>query len=194
MPTTAVSRSWPWRGTPVLGTAHLKPRLRHDVIVVVHRMGIRIRHRRDDAYASAIYPWPGAVVGGAGFTRFHLDSGEPLGCDCRALRIYIHVQKPAQISLGAYQRSKSGDPEMTLSLALACVWALIANVLAMTPSKDNHWRRAYFLIGIGIPLLGYVTYENGPWVGLIVLVAGMSVLRWPVYYLTRWVKGRVEKG
>lgn len=81
---------------------------------------------------------------------------------------------------------------MSLSLILACVWAITANVLAMTPSKDNHWRNAYVLIAIGIPLLGYVTYENGPWVGLAVLLAGMSVLRWPVIYLTRWVRAKVR--
>lgn len=46
---------------------------------------------------------------------------------------------------------------MTVSLILACLWALVANVLAMTPSKDYHWRNAYILIGLGIPLLGYVT-------------------------------------
>lgn len=83
---------------------------------------------------------------------------------------------------------------MTLSLALACLWALIANVLAMTPSKDNHWKRAYLLIALGIPLLGFVTYQNGPWVGLLVMAAGMSVLRWPVIYLTRWMRGRLGRG
>jgi hypothetical protein len=81
---------------------------------------------------------------------------------------------------------------MSLSLILACVWALIANVLAMTPSKDYHWRNAYILVGIGIPLLGFVTWQNGPWIGLVVLVAAMSVLRWPVIYLGRWVKHQTK--
>lgn len=81
---------------------------------------------------------------------------------------------------------------MTLSLILACVWALCANFLAMLPSKDNHWRRAYALIAVGIPLLGYVTYENGPWIGLLVLAAGMSVLRWPVVYLGRWLRATLR--
>ncbi len=81
---------------------------------------------------------------------------------------------------------------MNLSLILAALWAIAANVLAMTPSKDNHWRRAYVLIAIGIPLLGYVTYENGPWFGLAVLLAGMSVLRWPVIYLGRWLRRLVK--
>lgn len=81
---------------------------------------------------------------------------------------------------------------MSLSLILAAIWALTANVLAMLPSKDNHWRRAYALIAIGIPILGYVTYQNGPWIGLIVLLAGMSVLRWPLFYLGRWTKRRLQ--
>lgn len=79
---------------------------------------------------------------------------------------------------------------MTISLMLACLWAVAANILAILPSRDNHWTRAYWLIGVGIPLLGYVTYQNGPWIGLIVLFAGMSVLRWPLRYFGAWVKRR----
>ncbi|RXV59050.1 hypothetical protein C6W92_15775 [Roseovarius sp. A46] len=77
---------------------------------------------------------------------------------------------------------------MTVSLILACVWALAANVLAMLPSRDNHWRRAYALIALGVPVLGLVAWQHGPWLGLLVLAAGMSVLRWPVIYLARWLR------
>lgn len=83
---------------------------------------------------------------------------------------------------------------MSLSLILACLWALLANVLALIPSNDNHWRRAYMLIAVGVPILGFVTYENGPWIGLLVLAAGMSMLRWPMIYLGRWVKGLFMRG
>lgn len=83
---------------------------------------------------------------------------------------------------------------MTLSLTLAAVWALSANVLAVLPSRGRHWRRAYALIALGIPLLGYVTYENGPWWGLAVLLGGMSVLRWPVIYFGRWLHGQLRRG
>jgi hypothetical protein len=76
---------------------------------------------------------------------------------------------------------------MTLSLILAALWALGANVLAMLPSKDNHWRNAYVLIAIGIPILGYITMQHGFWVGLLVLAGGCSILRWPVIYLGRWI-------
>ncbi len=82
---------------------------------------------------------------------------------------------------------------MTLSLALACLWAFVANVLAMLPSRDNLWRRAYALIAVGVPILGFVTWQNGPWIGLLVLAAGMSMLRWPVIYLGRWLRRQGRK-
>jgi hypothetical protein len=77
---------------------------------------------------------------------------------------------------------------MSLSLILACNWALISNVLAMTPSRDHHWRNAYVLIAVGIPIVGYVVVQHGPWLGLLVLAGGCSVLRWPVIYLGRWLR------
>ncbi|NOD92232.1 DUF2484 family protein [Ruegeria sp. HKCCD4884] len=81
---------------------------------------------------------------------------------------------------------------MSWSLALAALWGLSANILAMVPSKDNHWTRAYILIVVGIPILGYVTYQHGPWIGLLVLGMGMSMLRWPVIYLSRWTKAKMQ--
>jgi Protein of unknown function (DUF2484) len=85
---------------------------------------------------------------------------------------------------------------MTLSLTLCCLWLVIANVMAMFPSRDQHWRAAYVLIAFGIPLVGWVTYEMGPIWGLLALAAGMSVLRWPVVHLWRWIKskGRSQPG
>jgi hypothetical protein len=80
---------------------------------------------------------------------------------------------------------------MTVSLVLACLWALAANLLAMMPSRNHHWRRAYVLMALGVPILGFVTWQNGPWIGLMVMAAGMSVLRWPVIYLGRWMRRKV---
>jgi len=80
---------------------------------------------------------------------------------------------------------------MTLSVVLACLWIILANVLGMIPSRDNHWRRAYALIALGIPLLGFVTYQNGPWWGMSFLIGGMSVLRWPLVHLARWLRWRI---
>jgi hypothetical protein len=78
---------------------------------------------------------------------------------------------------------------VTLSLTLFCLWAVVANVAAMIPSRDRHRRRAVALIATGLPIVGFVAYETGPWIGLLTLAAGMSVLRWPVAYLMRRIGG-----
>ena len=80
---------------------------------------------------------------------------------------------------------------MNISLVLVFFGALVANVLAMIPSKVYDWHNAQILIGIGIPLLGFVTFENGPSIGLVVLIAAMSMLLWPFVYLSRRIKSRV---
>lgn len=72
---------------------------------------------------------------------------------------------------------------------IACfIWFIVANLLAMLPSQDNHWRRAYVLIAVGVPLVGWVTWVNGPLIGLLVLAAGASVLRWPLIHFGRWLR------
>lgn len=77
---------------------------------------------------------------------------------------------------------------MSTSLILALAWLVLANVIGMFPSRKNHWPAAYALIAIGIPILGYVIYQNGPFVGLLALIGGASILRWPLIYLWRWLR------
>ncbi|MFZ5710645.1 MAG: DUF2484 family protein [Pseudomonadota bacterium] len=77
---------------------------------------------------------------------------------------------------------------MTLSIAAIGLWAVIATVIAMLPSKDNRWTAAYVLIAAGIPILGWVTYETGPFWGLLSLAAGASILRWPLICTWRWLR------
>lgn len=74
---------------------------------------------------------------------------------------------------------------MTLPLILACLWLITANLIAMLPSRDHHWRAAYGLIALGIPLLGWLTYAAGPIWGMVFLAAGASLLRWPLIHLWR---------
>ena len=78
---------------------------------------------------------------------------------------------------------------MSFPIIVGLLWLITANVIAMLPSRDHHWRNAYTLIAIGIPILGWTTYENGVFLGLLFLAGGASVLRWPVWYLWKWVKG-----
>lgn len=77
---------------------------------------------------------------------------------------------------------------MKASLIALCFWLVAANLAAMIPSKDNHWRRAYILIALGVPLFIWIFSENPAWIGMLALLAGISVLRWPAIYLARWAR------
>ncbi len=77
---------------------------------------------------------------------------------------------------------------MSASLVLSCLWVVVACIGAMFPSKRHHWPFAYVLMAVGAPLVVFVTYQHGFWVALVIFVAGLSILRWPVVYLWRWVK------
>lgn len=76
------------------------------------------------------------------------------------------------------------------ALGFACLWLIAANLIAMLPTRDHHWRAAFWLIAAGVPLLGWVTLHNGPVLGLAFLIGGASVLRWPLVLLWR----RVARG
>ena len=82
---------------------------------------------------------------------------------------------------------------MTHSVILGCLWVVVASMIAMLPRRF-HWPGAAALIALGIPLLGWITWQNGALVGTIALVAGASILRWPVLYLFRWIARRASRG
>lgn len=83
---------------------------------------------------------------------------------------------------------------MTWGLVTAFIWLIVANVIAMFPSRDHHWRAAYVLIAVGIPILGWVTWESGPIWGMLILAAGASVLRWPLVFFWRWSRRKAGFG
>lgn len=80
---------------------------------------------------------------------------------------------------------------MSLSIVAALIWMVVVNLRAMFPSKDNHWKFAYIMIGIGVPILIWVFFDHGPLLAAVLLVGAMWVMRWPVIYLTRWVRRQV---
>jgi hypothetical protein len=80
---------------------------------------------------------------------------------------------------------------VTLPLALCLLWLIVANLIGMLPSRDKHWRAAYVMIAVGVPLLGWLTWVAGPLIGLAFLAAAASILRWPVVYLWRWIRQRI---
>ena len=83
---------------------------------------------------------------------------------------------------------------MTLPLALCLVWLISANLIGMLPSRDLHWRAAYGLIAIGLPLLLWLVW-SGDWVAsLLIALAAGSVLRWPLIYLARSLRRKLGAG
>ncbi len=78
------------------------------------------------------------------------------------------------------------------SLIAAALWAVVATGIALGPRRF-HWPAAWALIVTGVPIVGWVTYQNGPLVGLLVLAGGLSVLRWPVKYLLAALRGEGGK-
>ena len=79
------------------------------------------------------------------------------------------------------------DPLLSIGL-----WVVLAFVMALIPSTDNHWRRAYVLIAIGVPLLVWVFWQHGVYLGMLGLLVGGLVLRWPVYFAWRWVHQKMR--
>ncbi|PJI91332.1 uncharacterized protein DUF2484 [Yoonia maricola] len=77
------------------------------------------------------------------------------------------------------------DPFILIGL-----WVVLAFVMAAFPSSDKHWRLAYVLIAVGVPLLIWITWRDGLLMGALALIVGGLVLRWPVYHLWQHVKRR----
>jgi len=73
---------------------------------------------------------------------------------------------------------------MSASLVAACLWALIATLIGLAPRRF-HWPGAIVLIATGGPLLVWVFMADGPVLGVLLLAAQASVLRWPLRFLAR---------
>jgi hypothetical protein len=69
---------------------------------------------------------------------------------------------------------------MTLSLILALIWFALAQATGLLRPAARQRTAAVALTVIGIPLLGWVTTDAGPFVGLALLAAGALSLCWPL--------------
>jgi Flp pilus assembly protein TadB len=63
----------------------------------------------------------------------------------------------------------------------------------MFPSRDHHWRNAYRLMALGGPLALGLALTQGLWVALIFLAAAASILRWPVWFAWKRVRGLLRR-
>ena len=73
-----------------------------------------------------------------------------------------------------------------LPLTLGCLWLIVANLIAVLPTRDHHWRAAYALMAAGLPLLIWITATQQALWSAAFLLAAASILRWPLWHLWRW--------
>ena len=76
---------------------------------------------------------------------------------------------------------------MSLALIALCIWVVAATCIGMLPMRF-HWRGAISLMVTGAPLLVWLFWVHGVWIGLVCVVAMGSILRWPALFLIRRVR------
>lgn len=73
---------------------------------------------------------------------------------------------------------------MSLSLILACLWAIAATLVAFLPMRLQ-FAPGLLLLVLSIPLIIYLGVEHGVWVSLIGFLALLSLFRRPLSYFAR---------
>lgn len=69
-----------------------------------------------------------------------------------------------------------------LPLIAGLLWLIAANLIAMLPTRDHHWRAAYVLMALGLPLVPLIWQSHGAPGALAFLLAAASILRWPLWF------------
>jgi hypothetical protein len=78
---------------------------------------------------------------------------------------------------------------MSLSVILACLWALAATATALLPYRRQFPLGIVLLVTAPL-LIGYLGYEHGLIVALLGLAGFVSMFRRPLGYLARRALGR----
>ncbi|QBY00952.1 DUF2484 family protein [Rhodophyticola sp. CCM32] len=82
---------------------------------------------------------------------------------------------------------------MSLSLTFACLWVLAAAIVAMLPMRHQYIPGIALLI-LSLPLIGYVAWQHGPLLVLLVVFAVLSMFRRPLLYFARRAMTRLKGG
>lgn len=73
---------------------------------------------------------------------------------------------------------------MSLSLILACLWAIASAITAMLPMRQQYAPGITLLISAPF-LLAFLGYQHGFWVVALCLAAALSMFRNPLIYFIR---------
>jgi len=78
---------------------------------------------------------------------------------------------------------------MTLSLILACIWAIAAAITAMLPMRRQYFPGLTLLVST-VPLLIFLGFQHGFWVSALGFAAFLSMFRNPLIYLYKKALGK----
>jgi len=82
---------------------------------------------------------------------------------------------------------------MTLSLLLACIWAILATITAFLPMRLQYVPGLTLLI-LAVPLLVFISVQHSVWVVLAALAGLVSMFRRPLWFLGRHLLRRLKEG
>ena len=82
---------------------------------------------------------------------------------------------------------------MTLSLILACVWAIAATITAFLPMRYQYVPGLTLLV-LAVPLLVFIGIQHSVWVVLLALAGLISMFRRPLWFFGRHLLGRMKRG
>jgi len=81
---------------------------------------------------------------------------------------------------------------MTAAILCLAVWVVLATLIGLMPRRF-HWRGAILLMILLVPLVPYVWVRVNPFIALLFLAGVMSILRWPLIFLGRWLNRQFTK-
>lgn len=79
-----------------------------------------------------------------------------------------------------------------MALIALCLWVVLAWLLQTLLTARQSWPAAYGLIALGVPVVVWLG-RSGGWIwGAVGAGVMLLVLRWPVIYLGRWLRGKLS--
>ncbi|SFJ53714.1 DUF2484 family protein [Jannaschia pohangensis] len=76
-----------------------------------------------------------------------------------------------------------------MAVIAMCLWVIVAWVLMLVLSAKQSWPAAYVLIAFGVPIVIWLGLSMGAVWAIGGAVTMGLVLRWPLRYFLRWLKG-----
>jgi hypothetical protein len=77
-----------------------------------------------------------------------------------------------------------------VALIALCLWVVVAWAASLALSAPRTWPAAYALMVAGAPILAWLWVDRGPVWAVLGLAVMALVLRWPLRYGLRWLRGR----